>query len=197
MAQGRLERFQEIRRDASRFFARKLGQQTEVLDIDTIKARGINFYNLTYKLLEETGAFENGYLSSWEEKAFFTERVGANFLRGIFPQVNERAINGKRNKIDYGLLAYLREKLPPSYTPLPESTAEEIAVENPLDKIARDVYMILHVDAVNRFAENQIVNDFIGALNGNELVLAYYPGSVVSKVQNCLEKYKNMDKYYW
>lgn len=162
--------------------------------------KAVNLYNHMYKLVESVGVFEGDHFTSWEERAFFTERVAARFLEDIFPEddspkVFHPTLNDKRNKIDRNQLVYTRQFLPNTFVPSPSDLPEQIALEQLIDQTAIEVYLVLHRDIKRRGKADDVVLDFQRAIKGQEVTSSYVTWGdnkreVRRGIQQVLEEYK-------
>lgn len=192
MLQRGVERFRGIGQEVGRLVRNAVGGEAEsVVDTTEFHRKAVRFYEFTYNLLESAGAYRNNHFHSWEDKAFLAERVAANFLEGVFPQGNNRPINGRRNKGDSKLLGYIREHLPPTMVFSPEDTPEEVTVERLLNSTARDIYLIFCSDALRKGNTDQLANDIMDALQSDTPLVSYVPSyQVRSEIQSTLDSYK-------
>lgn len=155
---------------------------------------GRNFYDRTYRLLEATGVFEDT-LTEPEDREFFTQRVQAYFLDGMFPTGDNRPINGRRNKVDPRLRRYLFSYLPYQLTLLPGSTFEENALEQTLDYAAENTYRSLHLELQQSRLADNIVVYFLGALHDQELSLTYSPPAKIAEgIKESLTDYQTIKR---
>lgn len=157
-----------------------------------------NFHNRVANLLRTAGPFKplGGIFQQNDARVFFAERVTAYFFEGLFPTGNNRPLNGKRNRVDSEVAAYIHQRLPIPLQALPDQSPLDVAGERTLDHAAQAVYRTYESDLYRRNVRDQLANDLLFAITyGPNMPFSYItPPDVKAEIQKTLSRFSNRQR---